>query len=86
MTGVLVRNRETDRKTLTVTRPGRKTHTERKSDKEQGSQEENKERIKAEGRDRERWSGRGDEAGGKDQGRKVRHVTTRQRGDSINPD
>lgn len=35
---------------------------------------------------RKRWTGRGGEAGGEDQGRKVRHVTTRQRGDSINPD
>ena len=68
-----------------------KQPTERESDKEQGSKEENKKRVKAErkkeeGRERERWVGTGGEAGGEDQGRKVRHVTTRQRGDSINSD
>lgn len=48
-------------------------------------------RVKAkgereEGREREMCTSRGGEAGGEDQGRKVRHVTTQQRGDSINPD
>lgn len=44
------------------------------------------ERERKKREEKERWTRRGGEAGGEVQGRKVRHVTTRQRGDAMNPD